>query len=391
MPLPVPFRPRTLSLSRRRLVPTPFSSPFRTWMLRTLIGSLLLLAATHAAFAQTAQLDSIARAFKAEANPPGLVVGTATGDTTQIRRYGVASLADSTRLQSGTRFEIGSITKVFVSLLLADAVQRDAVTLDAPIGRFLPDSVETPVADGHAIQLRHLATHTSGLPRLPFNLHPSDPANPYADYTPAELHAFLDAVDLSAAPGSTYAYSNVGGGLLGHLLARSADTSFAALLDRRIFTPLGLQNTAVPSPGDTASARLATGHTASGAPASYWTFDVLAGAGALRSTARDVLRFLQANLRPEDAPLSAATQTTHEVRHERSAQSSVALGWNVATASDGSRLYWHNGGTGGFRSFAAFSPASNTALLVLVNQALSLRSFNRFAFRLMRAVHQSGA
>jgi CubicO group peptidase (beta-lactamase class C family) len=360
-------------------------------MLRTLLGALLTLAAAHVASAQTADLDSLARTFMAERQPAGLVIGTVTGDDTQIRRYGVASLTDSSRLRPGMRFEIGSVTKVFVSLLLADTVQRGAVTLDTPIGALLPDSVETPVVKGRPIALHHLATHTAGLPRLPFNLRPADPANPYAGYTAAKLHAFLDAAELSAPPGSTYAYSNVGGGLLGHLLARQADSTFAGLLDQRILTPLGLDDTVVPSPSDTTGARLATGHTAGGGSAPYWTFDALAGTGALRAPARDVLRFLRVHLRPDTSSLFAAVRMTHEVRHERSARASVALGWNVTSASDGSRLYWHNGGTGGFRSFAAFHPDSTTALVVLVNQALPLRAFNRFAFRLMRVLHRGDA
>jgi CubicO group peptidase (beta-lactamase class C family) len=372
--------------------PAPRRCP--TWTLGTLLIAALVLSVVPAASAQDAALDaapvdSLARAFKAEATPAGLVVGAASGSHTRIWRYGVASLTDSTRLRPDMRFEIGSITKVFTSLLLAEAVERGALRLDDPIQAYLPDSVTAPVRDGPPITLRHLAAHTSGLPRLPANLAPATPADPYADYTPRKLHAFLEGAELESPPGSTYAYSNAGAGLLGHLLARQADTSFAALLDRRILQPLGLRDTYVPTPGDTSHARFADGHTGLGRPASPWIFDALAGAGAIRSTAPDLLRFLQQHLGPDTTALPVAIRATHRVQHARAERSSVALGWHVEAASDGARLYWHNGGTGGFRSFAAFSLDSNTALVVLVNQAVSMQAFNRFAFRLLRTLHRA--
>lgn len=359
-------------------------------MLRVLLAALLLLAVVRVASAQaTTTLDSLARAFKAETNPPGLVVGVADGSGTRVLRYGVVSLDDSARVRPDTRFEIGSVTKVFTSLLLAAMDARGTVDLRAPIGDHLPDSVGTPSVEGQPIELRHLATHTSGLPRLPSNFAPANRANPYADYTPAKLHAFLDDVQPSSAPGSTYAYSNVGGGLLGHLLARRAGTSYAALLDRRVLQPLGLDDTYVPTAADTTGPHLATGYTSTDRPAAYWIWDALAGAGALRSTATDLLHFLQMNLQPDESSLAQAIRQTHEIRHRSSKQLALTLGWHVSPSSDGSQFYWHNGGTGGFRSFVGFNRNSDVALVVLSNEALPLRRFNAFAFQLVRALHPS--
>jgi CubicO group peptidase (beta-lactamase class C family) len=343
------------------------------------------------AFAQQpAPVDSLAQAFKADTNAPGLVVGTLVDGRSHVSTYGVGRLRDSLRLGADTRFEIGSVTKAFTGLLLTEQVTWGAVSPDAPIGRFLPDSVRTPTADGRPIRLRHLATHTSGLPRLPSNLSlRQHRADPYAHYTPAKLHAFLNDVTLSAPPGSTYAYSNVGAGLLGHLLARQADTTYGALLRARVLDPLGLQDTSVPAPADTNGSRLAAGYTRAG-PTPYWSFDALAGAGALRSTARDLLRFLRAHLRPDPTPLTASLRRTHRIRH-RTERLALTTSWHASDGPDGARLYWHNGGTGGFRSFVGFNPQADRAVVVLVNQALPVRRFNQFAFGIVRALSGPGA
>lgn len=358
----------------------------RTLYVLLIVGPALAIVngAVGGAYGQkTTAVDSIARAFKAETHTPGLVVGTLTDGLSHVSTYGVASLRDSTRLDADTRFAIGSVTKAFTGLLLAEMAREGTVSLDARIGSFLPDSVRMPIVDGHPIRLRHLATHTSGLPRLPSNLSPiQNRANPYADYSPAKLHAFLNKVELSAPPGSTFTYSNVGTGLLGHLLARHADTTYAALMTDRVLAPLGLHDTAVPSPADTSAPHLATGYTRMG-PAAYWSFDALAGAGALRSTAGDLLQFLRVHLSPTRTSLAAALRQTHRVRHQ-SESLGLTLSWHVSEGPDGSRLYWHNGGTGGFRSFVGVTPKTGRAVVVLANQALPLRQFNQFAFRIVR-------
>ena len=121
---------------------------------------------------ETSTIDSLARTFKADADLPGLIIGIVDGSATRVLPYGVASLSDSTRLRADTRFEIGSVTKTFTGLLLADMAERGEVDLSDPIGSYLPDSVDTPDADGQPIELRHLAIHTSGLPHLPSNFAP---------------------------------------------------------------------------------------------------------------------------------------------------------------------------------------------------------------------------
>ncbi len=264
-----------------------------------------------------------------------------------------------------TVFEIGSVTKVFNAILLAEMAARGEVALGDPIAGYLPDSVQTSFGD--RVTLEHLATHTSGLPRLPSNFAATvtDPANPYADYTVEDLYAFLASHELEREPGAEAAYSNLGAGLLGHLLARHVGMNYGALLHERVLDPLGLDDTVI-ALSDGQRERLAPGHSEGRGTAS-WDFPTLAGAGALRSTADDMLRFLAANLGLVETPLEGVMQTTHARRGGIAGDSlSAGLGWMIREA-DGGELVWHNGGTGGYRSFVGFDPEARRGVVVLTN------------------------
>jgi CubicO group peptidase (beta-lactamase class C family) len=351
----------------------------------TLAIVLLMMPLAQEATAQRASaIDSLGRAVYTEQQLPGLVVGVADSSDVRLHLYGVATLKDSGDLHTHTRFEIGSVTKMFTGLLLATMAEQGAVGLDDPIGSYLPDSVAVPTANEQPIRLHHLITHTSGLPRLPSNFSPADSMDPYADYTSAQLYALLEDVQLSSPPGATYAYSNVGAGLLGHLLARHAGTTYAALLQEQVLQPLGLNNTGVLTSSDTERPHLAAGYAGAG-PVPYWQWDVLAGAGALYATPSDLLGFLQIALRPGNHPLASALQETFHVRHHASGPLALTLGWHVSPAPDGTDVYWHNGDTCGFRSFIGMSREHGTGGIVLANKALPLRSFNTFAFQIMQA------
>ena len=345
---------------------------------------IVLIGGTESVAQETAPIDSLARAFYADANAPGLVVGTLNGVDQQVRAYGVASYEDSTQVHEDTQFEIGSITKVFVGLLLAQQVESNTVELRDPVDAYLPDSVDVPTANDASIELIHLATHSAGLPRLPDNLAPANRFNPYVDYTEDKLYAYLSEARLASPPGTSYAYSNLGTGLLGTALAQHADTTLAAALHQHILGPLQLDDTVLPAPTDSIPSNLAAGYDMFGAPTPYWYFDALAGAGALRSTPADMLRFLRAQLDPEATPLAEALRATHNVQYQQAGGPTLGIGWHIQTLADGTPFYWHNGGTGGFRSFAGFSLEHNTALLILVNKAVPLQSFNAFAFECAR-------
>ena len=173
--------------------------------------------------------------------------------------HGRLAAGDPRVPDADTVFEIGSITKVFTAIVLADMVERDEARLDAPVRELLGPDASLPSRDGIEITPLHLATHSSGLPRLPDNLDPADLANPYADYTEADLMDFLSSHDLTRRVGESVEYSNLGAGLLGHALAVRAGADYETLVTGRVLDPLGMTDTAV-ALSPSARGRLATGH-----------------------------------------------------------------------------------------------------------------------------------
>jgi len=243
-----------------------------------------------------------------------------------------------------TVFEIGSVTKVFTARLLADLAGSGQAALDDPAESLRPNGRLPRSAKGTRFTLRHLAQHRSGLPRLPDNMPMADPLNPYADYTPALLDAFLSSYKLPVEPGTKAEYSNLGYGLLGALLAEQAGTDYASLVQTRIAGPLGMTSTAVKWAGP-----MAQGHMLGGASVPNWDLNALAGAGELKSTANDLLKFLA----------------------DTAAKPGVPLGW----IDEG--FLWHNGQTGGFSSFIGFSRATGSKVVVLSNVSVSLDDVGR--------------
>ena len=294
----------------------------------------------------------------------GIVAGVIEPSGRRVIAYGKLANGDPRTLDGDTIFEIGSITKVFTSLVLADMVSRKEVALEDPAVKYLPENARMPERSGKPITLLDLATHHSGLPRLPSNMKLTDPHNPYADYGVEDLHEFLSGYTLPRDPGSEFEYSNLGGGLLGHLLARHAGTDYESLIRIRITEPLSMPDTGI-TLSSSMKQRMATGHTAMLAPAVNWDLPTLAGAGALRSSANDMLTFLEAVLGYRESPLAPAMQSMLEVRRP-AGQAKIGLGWFVLS-SDGREIVWHNGGTGGFRSFVGYDPVDRIGVVVLCN------------------------
>jgi CubicO group peptidase (beta-lactamase class C family) len=272
--------------------------------------------------------------------------------------------ADGPAPSAATVFEIGSITKVFTALLLADMVERGEVAFETPVAALLP-GVTVPARGDRRITLADLTTHTSGLPRLPANLDATSLDNPYARYRAADLHAFLAAYPLPRDPGSQWEYSNLGAGLLGHALATKAGTTYEALLRRRVIEPLGLTDTTITLAG-AQRARLATAHDDRLAPVGWWDFDALAGAGAIRSTAADMLTFAAAAMGGE-TPLRAAFARMRALRRPTGLPATQQLAGWVVVAVGGTELLAHDGGTHGFRSALMLDPAAKRAAVAWIN------------------------
>jgi CubicO group peptidase (beta-lactamase class C family) len=299
----------------------------------------------------------------------GIVVGVIEPDGRRVVAYGdlandKLANVDSGTLDGDTIFEIGSVSKVFTSLLLADMVNRKEVTLDDPAAKYLPENVKVPERNGKSITLHDLSTHRSGLPGLPSNLKPKDLRNPYADYSVDDLYQFLSGYELPRDPGSEFEYSNLGGGLLGHLLAYRAGTDYETLIRTRITRPLSMPDTGI-TLSPSMKHRMATGHRAMLKPTANWELPTLAGAGALRSSANDMLTFLEAFLGYKESPLAPAMKAMLEVRRP-AGEAKIGLGWFVISP-DGREIAWHNGGTGGFRSFVGYDPKARIGVVVLSN------------------------
>jgi CubicO group peptidase (beta-lactamase class C family) len=265
-------------------------------------------------------------------------------------------------------FEIGSVTKVFTSLVLAEMVKEGEVKLEDPVSKYLPAGVKVPGRKGKEITLVDLATHTSGLPRLPGNLAPADGENPYAGYTVERMYAFLSGYTLPRDIGVQYEYSNFGAGLLGHVLGLKAGMGYEALVMRRICVPLEMKDTRITLSSDM-TARMAPGHDEAGKVVENWDCPALAGCGALRSTANDLMTFVSASMGVMKSDLRPAMEFQQIARREAdSADLHVGLGWHIL-GEKGKEIVWHNGGTGGYRSFIGFNKKEKRGVVVLVNSA----------------------
>lgn len=291
------------------------------------------------------------------------------GKPPRIQTAGVSGLS-GVPLDGNTVFEIGSVTKVFTGALLAEMVARGEVRLDDPISKYLPAAVRVPSRKGRQITLVDLSTQSSGLPRLPTNMRPGDIGNPYADYTVDLLYKFLSGYTLPRDIGERYEYSNLGVGLLGHVLSLRAGKPYGQLLKERILEPLGMNDTGVEL-SSAMKARMAQGFNAEGTPMHLWDLPTLAGAGALRSTANDMLKFLAASLDSSSVPLGKVlTQSRMSRRNADRPGNRIGLGWHLVDVF-GSTQTWHNGGTGGFRSFIGIDEAKHRGVVLLSNSTIT--------------------
>jgi CubicO group peptidase (beta-lactamase class C family) len=306
----------------------------------------------------------------------GLAVGAFAGPQTVVHTTGPVS--------GDSLFQIGSVTKVFTALALADAVARTEVTLDTPLAALLPGT-PTP-ATGAPITLGHLATHTSGLPRLPPGLLRRalrSRSDPYRDVTTDYLLEALAATRLRSAPGTRVRYSNFGAALLGQALSRHTGRPYAQLIADRITGPLLLPDTAVDLRPDQLT-RKAAGHSRRGRVVPDWHLGAMPGAGALYSTVPDLLTLLRAHLEPDGTTLRDALGLVQRPRARRNRWLQVGLGWFLSPVrSTGHTALWHNGGTGGFAGYLALLPAAEAGVVVLADTA---RSVDRAGVRLLASL-----
>lgn len=285
---------------------------------------------------------------RVRARPWGLAVVAITENEVEFRFDEGAD-----RLTEDTLFQIGSITKTMTGVLLADSVLREETTLDATLEGVLG----ADAGRCGAVTLRDLATQRSGLPRLPPNLdlEKINQADPYADYFEADLVEALAVLDPPTT--GTYAYSNMGFMVLGLALGRVTGQPFASLVQERLFLPLRMHGARCPAPLE--SDDVAPGY--SGPAEVPWWRTNLPGPGGVGASIGDLASYLAAHVNPEGPLRSAIELATEE---HAAAPSAMGLGWG----HQGGGLF-HDGGTGGFRSFIAFHRPTRTGVALLANSA----------------------
>ena len=290
----------------------------------------------------------------------GLVAAFIDQGKIEYFAYGTQAIGEDKPVNDETIFEIGSVTKVFTTTALVKMVNEGKIQLDDPIDLYLP-GVKSPQFGDKKITLLHLATHTSGLPPVPDNLDLTNVTNPYQSYTKEKLYEFLSGYELQKAPGEDCVYSNLGMGLLGHILSLVSGKSFEELVRKSVCDILGMANTGIaltPAMKD----HLANGHSIDQS-VGPWDFDVLAGAGALRSNVKDMTLFLAANMGIIKTPLFETLKQCHQEQRSFPGQGGMALGWQVTNGG----IIQHGGGTGGFLSFIGFNPKNQKGLVLLSN------------------------
>ncbi|MDP5081599.1 MAG: serine hydrolase [Winogradskyella sp.] len=308
---------------------------------------------------------------------PSIATAYIEGDNVVYYNYGKTEVNVGQPVDENTVYEIGSISKVFTTILLADEVLKGNMVLTDPISKYLPKTLNIPQRNAKVITLQDLATHTSGLPRMPDNFNPADPNNPFADYTVKQLYEFLSTYELTRDIGVQYEYSNLGMGLLGHILELHTGTPYENLILNRIAEPLGMNSTGIVFT-TAMKEKLALGHNDQLEVVSNWDITTLAGAGAIRSTTSDMVKFIQANISTDDTALNKAMKLSHKIAFtDDNLNFKIGLGWHYATDNT---ITWHNGGTGGYRAFAGFLNNTNKGVVVLTN---SISSADQIGLKLL--------
>lgn len=334
------------------------------------LGAAMVLGKAFAQVDKASSLDALVDArIAAEETRLCVVAGTITAAGT-LKSVRCAEGLGS-RLKPDAVIEIGSISKAFLGVLLADASLRGEVKLDDPLAKHLSPDATLPSFGSTTITLLDLATHNAGVPRLPPGFAPVNPADPYAALNETSLLAALAASKLERNPGARYEYSNFGAMLLSLALSRASGKPFDVLLAERIATPLRMTSTFVVVP-ESQRGRIGQGHAPDGRPVPPWTIDArLAGVGGIRSTLDDMLIFAAASLTPPDNALGRAIALSQRMQRAIPG-GEIGLLWHRRASSAGSTIVWHNGGTGGSRTMLAIDAARGIAAFAAADTALSV-------------------
>lgn len=317
----------------------------------------------------SARVEAVTHAMRVFPNRTQFAIALVSD--TSARFHGVLRSGDSLLSvdNRGSVYEIGSVSKVFTSTLLAQLVTEGELELDRPLRGLLDvplnEDAWMRLEAETGITLEHLANHTSGLPRIPAGMGWSavlQYKNPYRNYGEDDLRAYLsEEMLLHSEPGTSFQYSNLGAGLLAYVLSQYTGKSYEQMLQERIFGPLDMDRSTTDR--SLVAGRLVTGLNASGNPTPNWDLNALAGAGAILSTAGDMRHFVESGFDTADPVNRLLQQPTFRINE----QMAVGLGWFILDRASGRRWLWHNGGTGGYRSSVALDPGARKGVVVLTN------------------------
>ncbi|WP_298711966.1 serine hydrolase [Chitinophaga sp.] len=346
-------------------------------MFRSLLISLLILPVLTVSAQQSdnamktpldRKVDSLVRAAFSRNRCVGLVVGVIDGDKTYTYAYGETVLGNHQLPDANTLFQIGSLTKTFTGILLAAQIGSGRVKAGDPISSYVPDSVKLNWFEGKPVTMAMLSNHTSAIPRWePVAKYPGfTVVQPYAHFGDAQLYHFLNHYVPTEAPGEKYAYSNIGAGLLGELLARNAGTTYPALLKKTILRPLRMNDTHVTESPEV-TRKMAQGYNFGRKTEQPWVMSALTGAGGIQSTLNDMLKYARANINlPSGALGDAIRLSQQETFKDKSAR--MGLGWHIIVGN-GHTVLNHGGQTGGYNSHISIEAEGKKAVIVLSNLA----------------------
>ncbi|WP_027185948.1 serine hydrolase domain-containing protein [Desulfovibrio inopinatus] len=306
----------------------------------------------------------------------GMVIGLINKQGRAV--YGFGKLGGNRRkAPSGNSiFDIGSITKTFVGVLLAQAVLEGKIVLTDPVSRYLPPNVSIAPYGGDVTVLS-LATHSSGLPSRPDNLPIKDPLNPWLGYSVDKMYEYLNTVKLTRPVGTQFEYSNIGAAVAGHILERVYGKPLEVLVKEKLCAPLGMTDTTI-TLTSAQRARYAVGYAPDLSPVPHWELPSLEGAGAFHSTVNDMLNYAAASMGLMPTPLYSAIKLTHIPRFHVIEQPGMFLGlfWNVLQIDDRQYIS-HAGGAGGFFALMMMSATDQSGVVLLCNTASDMSDIVR--------------
>ncbi|WP_207426655.1 serine hydrolase [Pedobacter sp. SYSU D00535] len=340
----------------------------------TLLGFLLISCGFAQAQIQTEQIQALIDREVANKRAKSIIVGIVDSSGRHIISAGRLSDTDGRKPDGNTMYEIGSITKVFAGLLLADLSLENQVQLDDPVSKFVPSYVRVPAMNGKQITLRHLVSHRAGFPRNPVNVDPGNLDNPFADYTPELLYEYISNFTPTREANARFQYSNSGFCLLGEVVTKVSGKDFETLTKERINAALGMDRTVYKLTPQLRE-NLAPPHLPNGARSSEWDIQLVAG-GGLRSCANDLLTFAAANAGLVQTRLQPAIELSHLPQAKKEGKEFMAMGWTLYN-QNGENIVYKDGSTGGYYSFIGVDKVRKRGIIILSNTSNSVTDLGK--------------